>query len=123
LVAGFLLSSCAKKELYHFKADFTGVYTLITLNRNPVPVSFIYEGAILRVRSGAFTFYVDGTCNIKTTFVSPSGTEFTREMSALYTKKGSELIMQWKGAGKTVGTIDGNTITMDNEGMVFVYRK
>jgi hypothetical protein len=31
--------------------------------------------------------------------------------------------MQWKDAGKTVGSIDGNTFTMENEGMVFVYRK
>ena len=31
--------------------------------------------------------------------------------------------MQWKGAGETVGTIQGNTVTMDNDGMVFVYSK
>jgi hypothetical protein len=31
--------------------------------------------------------------------------------------------MQWEGAGTTVGTVEGNDFTMNNEGMVFVYRK
>jgi hypothetical protein len=31
--------------------------------------------------------------------------------------------MQWKDAGTTTGTIEGNTFTMDNEGMVFAYKK
>jgi hypothetical protein len=31
--------------------------------------------------------------------------------------------MQWKGVGQTIGTILGDTFTMDNEGMVFVYKK
>jgi hypothetical protein len=41
----------------------------------------------------------------------------------MYTKKGSKLIMQWKGAGTTTGTIECSTFTMNNEGMLFVYRK
>jgi len=64
-----------------------------------------------------------GTCSTKTVFVPPSGTEVAREVSATYTKDGPRLTMQWKGAGTTVGTIQGNTFTMDNEGMVLVYRK
>jgi hypothetical protein len=56
-------------------------------------------------------------------FVPPSGAESTREVSATYMREGSQLNMQWKGAGKTSGTIKGNTFTMDNEGMVFTYQK
>jgi hypothetical protein len=29
----------------------------------------------------------------------------------------------WDGAGTTTGTVDGTTFTMDNEGMLFVYRR
>jgi len=29
----------------------------------------------------------------------------------------------WQGAGTTTGTIEGNTFTMENEGMVFAYKK
>ena len=31
--------------------------------------------------------------------------------------------MKWQGAGLTTGTVEGNTFTMDNEGMLFVYKK
>ena len=49
--------------------------------------------------------------------------EVAREVSATYTNEGSKLTMQWHGAGTTTGTIEGSTFTMDNEGMLFVYRK
>ena len=58
-----------------------------------------------------------------TTFVPPSGAEATREVTATYSREGSKLTMQWKGAGMTVGTISNNTFTMNNEGMLLVYRK
>jgi hypothetical protein len=56
-------------------------------------------------------------------FVPPSGQEVTREVSATYTRQGATLTMQWQGAGRTTGTLTDNTFTMDNEGMLFVYRK
>lgn len=88
-----------------------------------MPASVSHEGVALQVRSGTFTFKADGTCSTKTTFVPPLGSEVAREVSATYTKVGSKLTMQWQGAGTTTGTIEGNTFTMDNEGMVFAYKK
>jgi hypothetical protein len=79
----------------------------------------IQEFAIYR----SFTVKADGTCATSTVFVPPSGKEATRDVSATHTKEGSKLTMQWQGAGMTTGTIEGNTFTMDNEGMVFVYKK
>ena len=40
-----------------------------------------------------------------------------------YTRQGTKLTMKWEGAGITMGNVESNTFTMDNEGMVFVYRK
>jgi hypothetical protein len=77
----------------------------------------------LQVRSGSFTVKAGGTCSTKTTFVPPSGAEATRDVSATYTKEGSKLTMQWQGAGMTTATVEGGTLTMNNEGMLFVYRK
>ena len=57
------------------------------------------------------------------TFVPPSGAEATLVRAATYTREGGKLSMQWEGAGSTTGTVEGNTFTMDNEGMVFVFRK
>ena len=101
----------------------TDIYALVSVNGNKVPASVSHDGTALQVRSGTFTIKADGTCSTKTVFVPPSGKEATREVSATYAKDGIKLTMQWKGAGMTTGTIEGNTFTMDNEGMVFVYAK
>lgn len=104
-------------------SDLTGTYNLVTVNGNKLPASVSHDGASLQVRSGTFTINADGTCSTKTVFVPPTGAEATREVSATYTREGEKLNMQWKGAGRTTGTIDGKRFTMDNEGMVFVYKK
>ena len=31
--------------------------------------------------------------------------------------------MKWEGGGTTMGDVEGNTFTMDNEGRVFAYQK
>ena len=103
--------------------DVSGVYTLVTVNGNKVPASVSHEGVALQVRSGTFIIKADGTCSTKTAFVPPSGSEVTREVSATYTKDGPKLTMQWQGAGTTTGTIEGDTFTMNNEGMIFAYKK
>jgi hypothetical protein len=123
LAAGLFVSACQKQPTTQYTADPVGVYALISVNGRPVPTSLSHEGATLGVRSGAFTINADGTCSSKITFVPPSGTEAIREVSATYNSDGSKLTMQWKGAGTTVGTIDGNTFSMENEDMVLVYRK
>jgi hypothetical protein len=96
---------------------------LLSVDGNTLPASVSHDGAALQVRSGSSTINADGTCSSKTVFVLPAGKEITREVSATYTKDGSKLTMQWEGAGQTSGTIAGDTFTMDNEGMVFVYKK
>ena len=123
VAVGLSISACQTQPTTTEAADPAGVYALVSVNGKPVPASVAHQGATLQVRSGAFTINADGTCVSKIILVPPSGTEATREVRATYTKDGSKLTMQWKGAGKTVGTIDGNTFTMENEGMALVYRK
>jgi hypothetical protein len=123
LIAGLLFSACTKHESAQKETDFTGVYVLVSVNGNPVPANITHESAVLQVRSGTFTINADGTCSTRTVIIPPSGTESAREVSATYTKEGPKLIMQWAGAGQTIGTIQGGTFTMDNEGMLLVYKK
>ena len=123
LTAGLLLSACKPEAKVDEGADLSGVYALISVNGKPVPTSVSHDGATLQVRSGTFTFNADGTCSTKTVFFPPAGSEVARESNATYTREGSKLTMQWKDAGTTTGTIEGATFTMNNEGMVFVYRK
>ena len=123
MAAGLLLSACKPEAKVAKSVDPTGIYALVTVDGKPVPASVDHDGVKLQVRSGTFTIKADGTCGTKTVFVPPSGQEATREVSATYTKEGSKLTMKWQGAGMTTGTIEGNTFTMDNEGMLFVYKK
>lgn len=123
LTAGLLLSACKPEAQVAKDVDPTGVYALVSVNGSTVPASVSHDGTALQVRSGTFTIKADGTCGTKTVFVPPSGPEATRDVSATYTKEGSKLTMKWQGAGMTTGTIEGNTFTMDNEGMLFVYKK
>lgn len=123
LTTGLLLSACKAETKVATGGDPTGVYALVSVNGNQVPASVSHDGTALQVRSGMFTIKADGTCSTKTVFVPPSAPEVTREVSATYTKAGSKLTMQWQGAGTTTGTIEGSAFTMNNEGMLFVYKK
>lgn len=123
LAIGLLLSGCKPEAKVAPDADPTGLYALVSVNGTQVPATIDHDGTALKVNSGTFTINADGTCSTKTVFVPPSGIEATREVSATYTREGSKLTMQWKGAGTTTGTVEGKTFTMNNEGMLFVYRK
>ena len=81
------------------------------------------QGMTIRVLSGGFTINADGTCSSRTVVQPPSGAEMTREVSATYTMENGTLTMKWQGAGTTVGVLDGDTFTMDNMGMSFVYSR
>lgn len=123
LTAGLLLSACKQEVKTTLGGDLAGAYALVSVNGKNLPASVSHDGTALQVRSGTFTLKADGTCSTTTIFVPPSGQEATREVSATYIMDGSKLTMRWKGAGTTIGTIEGKTFTMDNEGMVFIYRK
>lgn len=122
LVIGLWLSACQEKPKVAGEIDPTGIYALVTVDGAKLPAAISHDGAALQVRSGTFTINADGTCGSKVVFVPPSGSEATREVKAVYTREGSQLKMQWEGAGQTVGIVEGDTFTMTNEGMAFVYK-
>jgi hypothetical protein len=103
--------------------EISGTYTLVSINGTPLPFTVTHEGPGIQVTSGTFTFRPDGTCATMTAFVMPSGQAQSREVSATYARDGSKLTMQWQDAGVTIGTVEGDTLTMENEGQVFLYQK
>jgi hypothetical protein len=117
-----MLASKAKAAATR-NTGLAGVYTLMAVNGQKLPATVSHEGSALQVRSGTFTINPDGTCSSKMTFVPPTGTEATVQTQASYSADGQKLSMQWQGAGRTTGTVAGSTFTMENEGMVFTYRK
>lgn len=100
-----------------------GTFTLVTVDGNKVPCTVQHEGHTLTVKSGTFIINPNGTCSSKVVFSPPTGADATREVKATYTQAGSKLTMKWEGAGVTSGTVEGDSFTMNNEGMIFAYHK
>ena len=100
-----------------------GIYPLVAVDGNKVPCTVQHEGHTMTISSGSFSINADGTCSSKVVFSMPSGGDSSREVKASYTRQGSKLTMQWEGAGTTTGSVEGDTFTMNNEGMIFAYRK
>jgi uncharacterized protein len=101
----------------------TGTYTLLSVNGNSVPYTFTTEGVSITIKKGFFTINSDGTCIRNITLVSPNKPEISNDVKATYTLAGSTLTMKWERAGIMTGALSGNTFTMDNRGMVFVFQK
>lgn len=122
-IVGTLISSCSVQQSAINNSGIDGAYTLISVDGKSVPASLSHGALGIEIRSGIFTINADGTCNSMIIMVPASGSELEREVSATYTLDGSTLSMQWKGAGRTEGIIEGDTFTMVNEGIPYVYRK
>ena len=100
--------------------DPAGVYTLVTVDGVKIPGMVSHGGHDVMLHSGTFIINADKTCISKTVFTSE---KIHREVKATYTQEGSTLNMQWIGAGRTTGTVEGEAFTMNNEGMIFSYKK
>jgi hypothetical protein len=123
LVAFLLLPGCERGANPPGGPSISGTYVLVTVDGNKLPYTVAHEGGAPKVLSGTFTIANDGTCKSKIEFVLPSGAASTREVSGTFTREGPTLQMRWTGAGTTVGTLKGDNFSMNNEGIVFAYRK
>ena len=97
-----------------------GSYSLVSVDGKPVPCQVTHDGHAMVIKSGGFLINADGTCRSQM-FVE--GRDAGIEVEATYTQAGPQLTMKWQGAGMTVGHVDEDTFTMNNEGMVLTYRK
>ena len=103
--------------------DIAGTYALATVDGASLPYRVSQEHGKPEVRNGEFLIRQDGTCRSRITFALPGRPEAVREVEASYARDGARLEMKWKGAGRTIGQVDGHTFAMTNEGVVFVYRR
>ena len=124
LVMGLCLTGCRRPAKDPTQAaDHTGTYTLVTVNGSEVPYTPVPEGSGPQVQSGAFTLNADGTVTHATNFGQVDGKELSHESNGAYTLDASRVSFQWKGAGTTTATLEGNTLTMNWDGVIFAYRK
>jgi hypothetical protein len=122
LLVAAVWGGCKRQEV---AADVNpaGTYALVSVDGKQVPCTVSHEGASPTIKSGTFVINSDGTCSSKMVFSVPPGDDSSREVKATYTRTGATLTMRWQGAGTTTGTVQGDTFTMNNEGMLFAYRK
>lgn len=114
---------CQPKVEVATDVDPSGTYALASIDGKQVPCTLNHEGATLTVKSGSFIINSNGTCSSKMDFTVQNGGGGSREVKATYARQGSVLTMKWEGAGMTLGSVQGNTFTMTNEGMVLAYKK
>lgn len=103
--------------------DPAGAYTLVSVDGKTVPCIINHEGTAMNVQSGTFTITTNG--HITSVMVVSVGDRknIRCETHATYKAKDSEFTMKWQNAGMTKGRLTGQTFTMTNEGMAYVYRK
>lgn len=124
VLLGMLCGGCNNNAKAPADSAIAGTYGLVSVDGRAVPCELRHDGTMMTVRSGRFSINADGTCISKMVVKLPSAaTETTVEVKATYTRRGEKLTMKWERAGTTTGTIQGDTFTMINEGVVYVYEK
>ncbi len=103
--------------------DIAGNYELVSVNGAPVPATVLHGDSRIEIHSGSFQIRADGTLSTTSVFSPPSGGKRAQKSHATYTRNGPNLVMLWQGAGENTGRLDGETFTMDNHGMIFVYSR
>ncbi len=117
------LTGCQAGAQGNAVTNVPGNYILVSVDGKSVPCNLTHEGVAMVVKSGSFTINADGTCRSLSTFAVPPHPDIHRDVQATYTQTGAELTMRWQGAGMTTGRVNDNEFTMNNEGMIFFYRK
>lgn len=114
---------CANRGSVASEKALETEFILEAVNEIPLPAELDHGGTALIVSSGKMTFRKDGTCVSATVFAAKGGKEIHRTVEADYSVEGSTVKMNWKRAGKTQGTLEGDVFTMNNEGMIFKYHQ
>lgn len=116
-----LLSACGKAGTSN---SYLGTYDLVNIDGNPLPYTPPHEGGAPEILSSTLTLNEDGTFQMSMTYGTTPGNSISRDFTGTYSiLDDGTLRFIWEGAGITPGTLDKNTVTVNNEGILFVYEK
>jgi hypothetical protein len=123
MLIGFCLVACKPPPGTAESSDPTGTYTLITIDGHELPYAPSHEGEQgPEIVASTFTINADGTFLMKMNYKAGSRSS-SRDFTGTYTFENSTFRFEWDNAGVTSATLEGNTFTMNNEGILFAYRK
>jgi hypothetical protein len=109
-----------------------GTYTLVTIDGHSLPFAPVDRDRPANapppptVVAGTFTVNADSTFRSSMTYRVPSGDTtrvFTGDFTGTYTREGEGYVFTWARAGQTPGTLRGDTLTVNNVGMMLAYVK
>jgi hypothetical protein len=101
-----------------------GTYALVSLNGGAVPTSISEGGTQVEVISGILTLSAGGTVRISTTFrISPGAEPVTNVVNGTYSMQEKTLSFSYNNGGRNTGTLNGDTLQMLNEGVVWLYQR
>jgi hypothetical protein len=109
--------------------DVAGIYTLSSINGDPVPVVVAFGPPLEEVTQGIVRLNANGTFSASHTLRVTSGgsfTEFTEPISGTYTRSGNNLILTFPDPdGSSIAEVtavwQGDRLTVDDNGDIWVY--
>ena len=127
IALAFVTTGCSKKDSPTSPATIAGTYTLRTINGSPLPYTLVLAGmdkvellddAITLTDAGTFT----RLGHFRTTF---SGVVTTTPITdaGSYVRTGTAITFTSPQNGSVSGTVDNGTLTLNDEGLVGVYRR
>ena len=101
-------------------------YNLVSVAGKPVPCPGPGDADFVFTSGSTITMNNDGTYAVLFQFAKPGGGTFGVDFNGTYTKEGSDCILDWtEKTGKKLKvkvTIDGSTLTMTDEGILYVFQ-
>ncbi len=118
------VSPAWSQEKVEGSGEFAGTYHLVTIDDHAVPYAPVHEGhQAPQIVSSILTLNGDGKFISTMKYGETPNLTGSRDFKGTYTREGSGLTLSWEGAGQTNVTLEGDKITMNNEGMFFVYQR
>ena len=121
--SGSSIESGGEFTVQQIEALPTGRYRLVTVNNVAIPGAIAHRLSQITIHSGELIIRADGTCTAKSVTSFPDGGKENRVSHCRYQQSEAKLNMQWEGAGKTSGLMEGDRFTMDNHGLDFVFQR
>jgi len=128
VVAGLPLAAKLMRGNTAQPATGTGgtTYNLVSVAGKPVPCPGPGDPDFVFTSGSTITMNNDGTYAVLFQFAKPGGGTFGVDFNGTYTKEGSDCILDWtEKTGKKLKvkvTIDGSTLTMTDEGILYVFQ-
>lgn len=131
LLVGIVSAFTTEVRVQTGGAPIAGIYRLVTIDGHAIPFAPVHPGRPANVPgpevlASTMVLRDDGSFISAMAYRMSSGGNAqynAQPFSGTYAADGDAWVARWDGAGTTRLTVARDTLVMDNEGMLFAYRK